>query len=345
MRFVEIESKFTHFCDVNPYMVQLKNISWYYWLYLVVVLSIWCWYMLSHDMLYILSQNIPVMVIMVFGSFIAGSSPEGSASIAYPVFTLYLGIAPDVARNFAFAIQSIGMTSASIFIINKKIKVDWNYIKYVTIGGIIGLVFGTYWIVPLVKPIIAKLIFVSLWLSFGIILYIENKNDKRIVSDIIKNFRQRDRYFLLILGFIGGIISSLFGTGINIFTFCFLVIYYGVNEKVATPSSIIIMTIETIIGFALHALVMQDFSEKSYHMWLSCIPIVVFFAPLGTYMMSKLSHKTFSNFLYFIFLIQYIGAIIVIKPGMAYSVLSLAIILIGITTFRWLALVRIKRDA
>lgn len=300
--------------------------------------------MIRHDMFYILSQNISVMITMVFGSFIAGSSPEGSASIAYPVFTLYLGIAPDVARNFAFAIQSIGMTSASIFIINRKIKVDWNYIIYVSIGGVFGLVLGTYWVVPLVKPILAKLIFVSLWLAFGIILYFENRNNTRHVSEFIQNLRQRDVHYLLILGFVGGIISSLFGTGINIFTFCFLVIYYKVNEKIATPSSIIIMTIETIIGFGLHTLILRDFSEKSYHMWLSCIPIVVFFAPLGTYVMSKLSHKAFSNFLYFIFLIQYIGAIFVIKPDLAQSILSLVIIVVGISIFKWLTVIRSNRE-
>lgn len=288
---------------------------------------------MSNDLFFIMSENISVMITMVFGSFVAGSSPEGSASIAYPVFTLYLGILPDVARNFAFAIQSIGMTAASIYILNKKIPLDWNYIKYVTISGLFGLVLGTYYLVPYVPPVYAKLIFVSLWLAFGIILFLMNRQNDRLILDKINDFKNSDIINLLAFGFVGGCISALFGTGINIFTFCFLVIYYKVNEKVATPSSIIIMTVETIAGFALHALILKDISPKTYHMWLSCIPIVIFFAPLGAYLVHRVSRKFFTNFLYFIFFIQYVGAMFVIRPNLNMSLLSGGIIIIGLVLF------------
>lgn len=290
----------------------------------------------------ILSENLYVMITMVFGSFVAGSSPEGSASIAYPMFTLYLGIAPDVARNFAFAIQSVGMTAASIYILNKKIALDWNYIIYVSFGGLFGLLFGTYNLVPYIQPMLAKLIFVSLWLAFGIVLYLENRKQTRIIYDKIILFSHSDRINLILFGFIGGGISSLFGTGINIFTFCFLVIYYKVNEKVATPSSIIIMTIETIAGFALHGLVIKDISKESYDMWLSCIPIVIFFAPLGAYVVNKISRITFTNFLYFIFLVQYLGAMFVIRPDLTKSVISIGIVLFGFFFFRYIGSIQRK---
>ena len=282
--------------------------------------------MTSNELFHIMEQHIATMITMIFGSFIAGSSPEGSASVAYPIFTLYLGIEPDSARNFAFAIQSIGMTSATIFILNKKLSYEKNYVKYVTLGGILGLIIGTYYIVPFIQPKLAKLSFVSIWLSFGMILYylkfkgITNVKDKRVV------FRIQDIAILLFLGVIGGFISSVFGTGINIFSFCFIVIYYGLDEKIAAKSSIIIMTIETIIGFFLHAVIIKDFSTSTYHMWLSCIPIVIFFAPLGTFILSKISNKIFSNFLYIIFLIQYLGAIYVIRPGLYLSLLSVLVI-------------------
>lgn len=295
-----------------------------------------------NNMFSILSENLYVMITMVFGSFVAGSSPEGSASIAYPMFTLYLGVAPDVARNFAFAIQSVGMTAASIYILNKKIALDWNYIIYVSFGGLFGLLFGTYNLVPYIQPMLAKLIFVSLWLAFGIVLYLENRKQTRIIYEKIILFSHSDRINLILFGFIGGGISSLFGTGINIFTFCFLVIYYKVNEKVATPSSIIIMTIETIAGFALHGLVIKDISKESYDMWLSCIPIVIFFAPLGAYVVNKISRITFTNFLYFIFLVQYLGAMFVIRPDLTKSVISIGIVLFGFFFFRYIGSIQRK---
>lgn len=274
---------------------------------------------------------------MIFGAFIAGSSPEGSAAIAYPVFTLLLDIKPEVARNFAFAIQSLGMTAASLLILGLKIKLDWNYIKYVTFGGVFGLIFGTYYVVPLISPPMAKLFFVSLWLSFGIVLWRENSNKNRIVHDLIENFNKSDAIRLLIFGLIGGVISSIFGTGINIFTFCLMTIYYGINEKVAVPSSILIMSFETILGFFLHAGVVNDFQSEAFEMWIACIPFVIIFAPLGSFIVSKLPRTFIGNFLNIILFVQFVGAIWVIKPNMFQIIICTVTIAGGLILFRLLS--------
>ncbi len=309
-----------------------------YVLFFTVVITIWLNYVIQNQLFYYINKHIWAVITMIFGSFIAGSSPEGSASVAYPVFTLLLKIPPDVARNFAFAIQSIGMTSASLLIFGLKLKVDWNYIKYVSVGGALGLILGTYYIVPLVSPPMAKLFFVSLWLSFGLVLWKENRKKDRIIYDSIQRFQQSDRAKLLVFGLIGGVISSIFGTGINIFTFCLMTIYYGINEKVAVPSSIVIMTIETILGFFLHFAIIQDFQSQAFEMWIACIPFVIIFAPLGSYVVSKLPRKAIANFLYIILVVQFIGAIWVIKPNF-YQILSIVLTLsTGLFLFFYLSL-------
>ena len=132
--------------------VMKKKIPWLYLAFVIPVLCAWSFYMFSTNSFYLFMKHYYAVFTMIGGSFVAGSSPEGSAAIAYPIFTLYLKIPPPIARNFAFAIQSIGMTSASLLILSMKIKVEWNYSKYVTFGGIFGLVSGTYYIVPLISP-------------------------------------------------------------------------------------------------------------------------------------------------------------------------------------------------
>ena len=257
--------------------------------------------------------------------------------MAYPVFTLLLDIKPAVARNFAFAIQSIGMTAASLLILGLRLKVDWNYIKYVTIGGIVGLILGTYYVVPLISPPMAKLFFVSLWLSFGIVLWRENSKPTRLVHDLIENFQKSDMFRLLIFGLIGGIISSIFGTGINIFTFCLMTIYYGINEKVAVPSSIIIMSIETILGFFIHAGVVNDFQPEAFEMWIACIPFVIIFAPLGSFVVSKLPRTAIANFLNIILFVQFVGAMWVIKPNAFQLVVCAITLASGLVLFFFLS--------
>jgi uncharacterized protein len=319
-----------------------RRVPTLYFIFLVTVLSAWVYYVSGLPNLDFLVERWAAMLTMVFGSFIAGASPEGSAAIAYPVFTLLLDIPPSVARNFAFAIQSIGMTSASLLIIGLRVKVERNYVLFVTLGGIFGLIFGTYYIVPLISPVFAKLFFVSLWLSFGIALWRENSRPNREVFDAIQNFGRSDQARLAAFGFVGGIISSIFGTGINIFTFCLMTIYYRVSEKVATPSSVLIMTIETLLGFFLHVQVLQDFSEESFKLWLACIPVVVFFAPLGAFVITKLPRKGIAQILYVILMVQFVGAMFVIKPTFSQMLMCAATLAVGLGIFTYLG--RLKRS-
>lgn len=320
-----------------------RRIPILYFLFLLSVLSGWVWYMSSLPDVNFLARRWAAALTMVFGSFIAGSSPEGSAAISYPVFTLLLKIPPPVARNFSFAIQSIGMTSASLLILGLRVRVDWNYIRYVTLGGIFGLIFGTYYVVPLISPVAAKLFFVSLWLSFGITLWRENRNPSRIVVDAIPDFQQPDMIRLALFGLVGGVISSIFGTGINIFTFCLVTIYYRLNEKVATPSSVIIMTIETLLGFFLHAQVLHDFSQESFELWLTCIPVVVFFAPLGAFVITKLARPLIARLLYVILIVQFFGALIVIRPSAPQWLLCIVTLAAGLGLFAYIA--RLRRSS
>ena len=320
--------------------IQKTRIPWIYLFFLIVVLGSWFWYMFNHNSFEIYTRQWATVITMIFGSFIAGASPEGSAAVAYPIFTLILKIAPPVARNFAFAIQSIGMTSASLLIIGLKLKVDWNYIIFVTIGGIFGLFFGTYYVVPYISPVQAKLFFVSLYLSFGIALWLQNRRPQREVYDRIQNFQHSDSGKLIIFGLVGGIISSIFGTGINIFTFCLMTIYYRVSEKVATPSSVIIMTIETILGLFIHTQLINDFQPEAFEIWLACVPFVAIFAPLGSFIISKMPRKGIATLLYCILIIQFFGAIIVIKPTLVQFSWCMLVLVVGIGLFGYLASIR-----
>lgn len=151
--------------------------------------------------------------------------------------------------------------------------------------------------------------------------------------DAIPNFGRSDIARLVILGLIGGVISSIFGTGINIFSFCFMTIYYRINEKVAIPSSVIIMTIETIFGFFIHTSVIKDFQKQAFEMWLICIPFVAVFAPLGSYVISKVSRKAAANFLSIILVVQFIGAMYVLKPVGWHLAMSLIVLASGLVIF------------
>ena len=57
--------------------------------------------------------------IMVLGGFVAGITPEGGGAVAFPMLSVFFEVERSMARDFSLMIQSVGMTSASIFILTR----------------------------------------------------------------------------------------------------------------------------------------------------------------------------------------------------------------------------------
>jgi uncharacterized membrane protein YfcA len=271
---------------------------------------------------------------MILGSFVAGASAEGGGAIAFPFFTLLLNIEPASARNFAFAIQSIGMTSASLLIIGKKIPIEKKIIMYSSIGSLIGLTLGTFFLLDILPQKETKLFFVSFWLSFALVLAFTTFRNSKCVHTNVNLDHIHDKLCVLIFGIIGGLITSLFGNGVDIITFCLVTLRFNLCEKVATPTSVILMTITTIFGFLLHLLIVKDFKNEEFIYWLSAIPIVVIFAPLGAYIIKFFSRELVAVFLISIIVIQFIGGVFILRPLSIYQLtMCLSTIVLGCLFF------------
>jgi uncharacterized protein len=315
----------------------MKSLPKTYLYFFFLVMPIWLWYMLTHNGFALYATNWMAPVTMVFGAFIAGASSEGGGAVAFPVFTLLMDVPAATARNFSFACQSIGMTAASMLIIGMKIPVSWRAIIYTSIGGVVGLLLSTFYLVPLLPGAATKIFFVSLWFSFGFALYLSNKNEKREVNQDLQNFKQSDIFRIVFFGFIGGAITAFFGNGIDIFTFCLFTLYYRISEKVATPTSVIIMTINTILGFLLHLFIIKDFQDQAFHFWLCSIPPCIIFAPLGAYVISFFSRQGIAKLLYAIIIVQYVGALLVLRPAIPQLLSSMAVVILGFSFFNWIS--------
>lgn len=316
--------------------------SYWYFLFVAIVIIAWVLYPISLAAIYSTKEAVLAPFVMVFGSFIAGVSSEGGGAVAFPVFTLVFELKPEIARNFSLAIQSIGMTAATLLLVDYRTKFYAPAIIYGSIGGIIGFILGSFISSNGINMALLKLVFVSLWLSFGITLYrihrakgkvvIQEKNEK----DILINPSVKIQ--LIIYSIIGGIITAFFGNGIDIVLFSILVLKFNLDTKVATVTSIVLMTIITIFGFGMHFFVIQDFGEIEFNLWLACIPVVIFGAPLGSFILKKSNSTFILIFLIVIILTQYIGAIFVLRPSIELIGYSCLTIIIGLLLFNWIRL-------
>ncbi len=298
-----------------------------------LVYLLWGGYMHVSESWDLFARDWYMTVTMVFGSFIAGASSEGGGAIAYPVMTLGFQIAPDVARNFSLAIQSIGMTAATLWIVAKRITIEKTYLWLAMSGGTLGIILATFYIVPLVSPAYAKMVFVSFWLSFGIALFVINHIRKRDTVTSLASLNRRQKMELFLIGFLGGTLSAIFGNGIDICTFAFVTLKYNLSEKIATPTSVILMASNAVVGTILHFFVLQDMQKQALDFWLVCIPVVMLGAPFGAFIVNKIKRLAIAYLLYVIIVVQFIAALIIIQPSAILLAVSALTFIAGMVVF------------
>ena len=264
---------------------------------------------------------------MAFGSFIAGATSEGGGAIAFPVFTKVLEIRPLDAKIFSLAIQSVGMTAAMLTIIVLRIAIEWRVILWASLGGCLGIVTGAVLITPLLPPDLIKMLFTSMIVSFAITLFALNWRQRSYNVTLIK-FSTPEKLILGFAGFFGGVMSGLVGNGIDIVCFSVMVLLFRLSEKVATPTSVVLMAVNAIIGFCLYLFVLEGFTVQIQNYWLAAVPIVVIGAPLGVYFCSRLDAKTIANLLITLIMLELISSLLII-PLTAKTLIISAVVLLS----------------
>lgn len=251
---------------------------------LLVVYAGWVLTMGLGGWWHLFGEHWPVSLTMSLGSFVAGATAEGGAAIAFPVFTKALAIEPAIARTFGLMIQSVGMTMAGLVIVVRRVPFLPRVVLWASIGGVLGQVLGTFFL-DLSGPY-AKILFTLVATVFGITLAISRWALKWEPLPALPHWNDWRRTMFLAVGVAGGIVAANTGSGIDILTFIVLTLAIGVDEKVSTPTTVIIMAINSVVGTFLRVAVVQDVGI-AFEYWLVAVPIVVIGAPLGAIVASR----------------------------------------------------------
>jgi hypothetical protein len=147
-----------------------------------------------------------------------------------------------------------------------------------------------------------------------------DSGDKTLVAPGVKKQKQSRAWVLFFTGIFGGLCSSVAGSGLDIASFSILTLYYRVSEKVATPTSVVLMAINAIVGtfcrtaIGLGGAYEEGEKEAVWNFISVCIPIVVIGAPLGATISAKLPRHYLSYLIYILDSVQFISALAVIQP-------------------------------
>ncbi|KAL9960833.1 hypothetical protein ACROYT_G034338 [Oculina patagonica] len=294
---------------------------------------IWWSCAIKYDFWRLFPDKYFMSITMVFGSIIAGMTSEGGASVAFPIMTLVFNIAPGVARDFSLMIQSCGMTAAAFTILWMRVQVEMHSIIFCSLGGIVGMVIGLEFIDPNLTPPQKKMGFVCVWFSFAFALFLLNRYHKRKTYNTIPDFKLWKMLVLLLTGFMGGIFSAISGSGVDICSFSILTLLFRITEKTATPTSVVLMAGNTMVGFYWREVMHQAVSTEAYHYLAVCVPIVVLGAPLGSVIGTHFHRQILASFVYITDTVALISAYVIVPLTPALIGVSVGIIVFGFTFF------------
>jgi uncharacterized membrane protein YfcA len=102
-------------------------------------------------------------------------------------------------------------------------------------------------------------------------------------------------------------------TSVDICSFATLTLLFRISEKVATPTSVCLMAINTCIGFGLRQFHMGGVAPESWEFLAVCVPVVVFGAPFGSVLGSYCHRLVLAAFVYVTDTVQIIAAYVIVN--------------------------------
>jgi uncharacterized membrane protein YfcA len=87
--------------------------------------------------------------------------------------------------------------------------------------------------------------------------------------------------------------------------FMVLTLAFGINEKISTPTSVVIMAVNSLVGFFIYAGIRQEVGIV-WSYWLVAVPVAVIGAPLGAYVASIIKRDHLIVFIVFLLVIELI---------------------------------------
>lgn len=271
--------------------------------------------------------------IMVLGAFVAGVTPEGGGAVAFPMLNIFLSVDREMARDFSLMIQSVGMTSASIFILSHSANrlATYKPLLWMIPFAFSGFILGMQLLQQLPVYIIQAL-FLSLITSFALIYSL---GQHRGCQAYLPKLKLSDRFFLVLMLLLGGCCASLFGTGADIILYTLLVTRFRMQEKIATHICIMLMAAISVLGFAYRHLYDQQLSDYQFQTWLCAYPVVLLMAPFGAYVLHRINKEIMLRGVALLNIGQ-LGYFICVKPTLEKALWAAFFTLLLSMLFYWL---------
>ncbi|MFK0244165.1 TSUP family transporter [Amycolatopsis azurea] len=293
---------------------------------LTVVAIVWAgWLLLGGAQAFdAMRRQWAVAVTMIFGSLVGGGTSEGGGAVAFPVFTKILQIPASDARVFTYAVQSVGMTAASLCVLWLRVPVERRVLRLGIPAGVAGVLLGTTVLAPLLSLAQIRTYFTVLLTSLALALVVMQRRGGGARNASVPLRGRLETGVIIGAGFAGGVVSGLVGVGENTVMFIVLVLLFRVSEKVATPTTVILMTAVSIAAFGSHVFLVRDFSGAVVEYWLAAVPVVVVGAPVGAMICSRMSRTAIRHVLLGLIAVEFVSTLVLVRMDTATRIAAAA---------------------
>ena len=263
---------------------------WIFGLWLAAFYAVWLAIVVAGDLWDTILEHWAIAVAMAVGSYMAGSTPMGGGTVGFPILVLAFDLPATLGRDFSFAVQAIGMTSATIFILANRQPLEWVILRWAMVGALIGTPFGILFVASHVPELAIKVVFAIVWASFGV-LHLRRTEDICANEGETPAAHRFDRRVGFGVGLLAGAsVAAITGVGIDMMLYAAMVLLMRADLKVAIPSSVIIMAFVSVVGIAFKALV-TGVEPGVFENWIAAAPVVALGAPFGAYIVAKIGRK------------------------------------------------------
>lgn len=249
--------------------------------------------------------------IMAFGSFVAGSTFLGGGAVAFPALTKIFSVDPVTAKSFSLAIQAVGMSSASLYILSRVRNLPYSFMALYLAGASAGL-FVSFGFIEARIPAVDLRIAFTLFLLCFLLVYLFTRHSHNVSTEAHLERTYRDVLVTVFGGVLGGLISGLLGSGADLVGFCLLALYFRIEIIRATQVSVILMAVSSIIGLGFKALFFAGVGQQVFDLWVLAAPVVLFGAPLGAALCRRIPGNLLLGFICLIVMAEVISTILLV---------------------------------
>ena len=309
-----------------------KKRLWIWFLWLGLFYAIWGFLVFVQGRGEMVKEHWPIALAMAVGSYAAGSTPMGGGTVGFPILVLLFDQPAQLGRDFSFAVQSIGMTSASIFILARRQPLAWAMLKGAAIGSLLGTPLGILFVAPLIPALWIKLLFAVIWGSFGLL-------HLRRIGEIASHEGMTDfderwdfRVGLAVGVLAGAMVVSVTGVGIDMVLYTVLVLLCRADLKIAIPTSVLIMAFTSVVGMATK-FAFTGVQPGVFDNWIAAAPIVALGAPLGAFMVDLIGRKPTLFFVAVLCVIQLVWALHEERAALGIKGMTISLAAVGLFLF------------